>query len=311
VAAFARELRTAVPEEPRQVLKKATAVGDCVAVCADRTARRGYRETEISDTKNKRRRLTMRLPIANGYGNVDVRNGTPEGYSHVPGKRLQPLCRKLGIDCADALVGWGGRRRFPKPVFDGVVLAATDKPRLLAEIEKRKLRNPPEKAEAARRRRVRKRQSQADDLAEMGIYDPSSRTARWYKKGEIDSYEAQLISFKTMYRHEHTDYETIIEQLHAEARAARGMFLNNLQHDAREIATEYPIPDSWESYLDTYDFPHPEIAFRLSQVLKSPQKSHPVWFCEAILAVKRTGLENLTYETVRQAVAKWREERAL
>jgi hypothetical protein len=63
----------------------------------------------------------LRLPIANPWGNVDVQGLTPEGYVHVDGERLQPLCRKLGVRYAVALTGWSGSKKYRKPVLDGVV----------------------------------------------------------------------------------------------------------------------------------------------------------------------------------------------
>lgn len=80
------------------------------------------------------------LKIANVYGNVDVRLGTPKGYEHVRGERLQPLCRKLGIRYAQALVRWGGTKRYPRPVFDGVVVSKRSTAKLKAAIDERKLR---------------------------------------------------------------------------------------------------------------------------------------------------------------------------
>jgi hypothetical protein len=59
------------------------------------------------------------LQIANGYGNVDVRDRLPGGYVHIKGQRLQPLCRKLRIKYAKALVEIKKYRRDRhSPVFD-------------------------------------------------------------------------------------------------------------------------------------------------------------------------------------------------
>lgn len=99
----------------------------------------------------------MTLAITNGFGNVDVRQKLPGRYAHVPGERLQPLCRKLGIKFAPALVGWQDRGQYPaKPLFDGVVVAASVAAKLRAAIAERVSRSrvtTPEERERARQRR--------------------------------------------------------------------------------------------------------------------------------------------------------------
>jgi len=256
----------------------------------------------------------MVLAIANGYGNVDLTKTALDGrYRHVSGKRLQPLCRALGIKYAEAVVGWTGSGRYGyKPLMDGVVVSAKALPKLLAAIQARRMRNPPEKLEQARRRREERRLAR---LEAAGINDPNSYTAKWFERGEIDALEAQLIQFKVQYRHLFTDYDSVVEQLRSEARQYKGeirkMAMEDVQRDAREMCSEEPIPDKWEEYLATYCFPFPEIALRLSQVLKSCEQAHPVWFCEAVLALKRTDqcLDDLTYEAIRDAIEDWRNDR--
>lgn len=108
--------------------------------------------------------MSGRLAIANGYGNVDVTGGVPAGYAHVRGARLQPLCRRLGIRHAAALVGWAKRsRRYPaRPVLDGVVVAARSAERLRRAVDERAVRTArsrprtPEQREAERQRRQRR-----------------------------------------------------------------------------------------------------------------------------------------------------------
>lgn len=66
------------------------------------------------------------LAIANSYGDVDLtRTSLSKQYSHVRGKRLQPICRKLKIKFARAVVGFQGEKQFGyKPLFDGVVVSS-------------------------------------------------------------------------------------------------------------------------------------------------------------------------------------------
>lgn len=81
------------------------------------------------------------LKIANQYGNVDIQLGVPKGYEHVHGERLQPLCRKLGIMYAQALIGWGGSRKYPKPVLDGVIISNRSSARLREAVAEREQRS--------------------------------------------------------------------------------------------------------------------------------------------------------------------------
>lgn len=235
------------------------------------------------------------LKIVNEYGNVDVCSSLPKEFEHVPGKRLQPLCRKLGIRYAPALVGWGGSKKYPKPQFDGVVVCHQSADRLRAEIEERERRNPPERREQAALRREKLKEQKNEHLVEMGV-NPDGRTARWLQRGEIDEYEARLIAFKVNYRHDYTDYNDL---------------LPTYGREARELITEDSLPSSWAEYLNAYPFPFEDVAKALSQLLRSPQQAHPVWFCEAILAVKQSGmsLDGLTYQSICDAINEWRDVR--
>ena len=80
------------------------------------------------------------LSLANQYGDLDVRDGVPKGYEHVRGERLQPICRKLKIRFAQALLGWGGTKRFPKPLHNGVVVSVRSAPRLRLALSEREQR---------------------------------------------------------------------------------------------------------------------------------------------------------------------------
>lgn len=70
----------------------------------------------------------MTLISKNAYGNVDIREGVPMGLVHFSRERLQPLCRKIGIDYAEAMTGFTSRSKKYgyKPVMDGVVVWAKD-----------------------------------------------------------------------------------------------------------------------------------------------------------------------------------------
>jgi hypothetical protein len=100
-----------------------------------------------------------RLKIANTFGSVDVRGKLARTYAHVPGPRLQPLCRKLGIRYADALVGFrerGRKARFGySPVLDGVVVSARSAPKLRKAVEDRD-RRAEDRAERDQQREERR-----------------------------------------------------------------------------------------------------------------------------------------------------------
>jgi hypothetical protein len=82
---------------------------------------------------------TKKLKCTNDYGNVDLtRQKLSKRYVHVSGKRLVPLCKKLGINHAEAVVGFDeyARQRY-SAIKDGVVVSAASAPRLIAAITER------------------------------------------------------------------------------------------------------------------------------------------------------------------------------
>jgi hypothetical protein len=75
------------------------------------------------------------LPIANAYGNYEIATGIPDGYVHVQRKRLQPLCRRLGIEYIDAVTSIGGNQRYGyHPVKHGFIVRAEDAGRIEAAL---------------------------------------------------------------------------------------------------------------------------------------------------------------------------------
>jgi hypothetical protein len=109
------------------------------------------------------------LKIANCYGSVDVRDHLSKVYTHVRGKRLQPLCLKLNIPFAQALIGFSERGRRGKygysPVFDGVVVTAQSANKLLQAIEDRKERAGRRKPPTSEQRAAAKERRQEQDIA--------------------------------------------------------------------------------------------------------------------------------------------------
>lgn len=231
--------------------------------------------------------------IANDFGNVDVRSTLPKRYIHIPGKRLQPLCRKLGIKYAGAMTGFEKSGRYWKAIIDGIVVSARSAAKLNDAIEARAKR-----AIARPKRLVKKslKQLHEERLAELGIA-PDSRTAKWLTRGLIDEDQARLIAFKTEFRHERSNYDELLG--------------DGYERDfARTLADAKAIPSDWSQYFATYSFPHPDVAEALARTLASASQSHPIWFCEAVIAVRRfnVDLATLSYGTIRNAILRWRRE---
>ena len=123
---------------------------------------------------------------------------------------------------------------------------------------------------------------------------PDSRTTRALAFRQIDEDSAELIAFKTAYRHEETNYDQLLQG-------------GEQKEFARGLAEESEIPAEWEDYLDKYGFDSPQ-ARAMAKILKDPQAAHPVWFKEAEISLRRydISLESLGYEQVREAIDRWR-----
>jgi hypothetical protein len=184
------------------------------------------------------------------------------------------------------------RRQFPRAWRVPVGLLQGHSPLTKAEADA--LRN---KRSAAGRKAAATFRGRVNEAAdEIGAL-PGSRTARDFCGGHLDEHEARLRAFIAEYRHEHTDYDALL----------RG---GCDKESARALKRAGRRPTTWEDYLEAYGFCGP-VAEALARALKDPRKAHPVWFCEAMLAVERAGLglDNLSYDAVRRAVDAWRGER--
>ena len=80
--------------------------------------------------------------IADDKNTVDVTWRTPVGYSHIPRKRLQPLCRRLNVKFANAVIRrerrecWFDRARMCS-CSDGILVCEEDLDVVWEEIRKR------------------------------------------------------------------------------------------------------------------------------------------------------------------------------
>lgn len=74
----------------------------------------------------------------NGYGNIDMfaEHMCPEGAVHLPYRGAVRVCKRLGIDYAEAVVGFEFGHRMAVPVIQGVVVAEEHEEHVLEEIEK-------------------------------------------------------------------------------------------------------------------------------------------------------------------------------
>jgi hypothetical protein len=75
--------------------------------------------------------MTDRALPVNRYGNIDISRGVPGGLVHVTRHHVTPICKRLRIPTARALVRW----EHGSPVLEGIVIWADDWPRLEEEIE--------------------------------------------------------------------------------------------------------------------------------------------------------------------------------
>ncbi|EGR51075.1 DNA repair rad4-like protein [Trichoderma reesei QM6a] len=74
----------------------------------------------------------------NEYGNIDLfaEHMCPEGAVHVPFRGVGKVCKRLGIDYAEAVVDFEFGHRMAVPVIQGVVIAEEHHDRVMAELEK-------------------------------------------------------------------------------------------------------------------------------------------------------------------------------
>jgi ASCH domain len=70
------------------------------------------------------------------------------------------------------------------------------------------------------------------------------------------------------------------------------------------------ISPKWASFVATFGFGG-DVAEAMLRVLESPGRCHAGWFLEAMIAVRRSGLDSgtLTYPAIRDAIEAWRAER--
>ena len=101
------------------------------------------------------------LTITNSFGNVDLVHSTiSANYVHIKESRLQPICRKLGVRFAPAIVAFDSTKNGTKPVICGVVVTRRSAGKVLLAIA---ARNTPEQ----RAKRERQALERAERKAEL------------------------------------------------------------------------------------------------------------------------------------------------
>ena len=164
--------------------------------------------------------------IINGYGNIDLRSGVPKGFTHVPGKRLQPLCRKLGIPFGKALLHLKNTPFGVKPITDGVVIEKKAQKKLLRAIEERasRAKTPEQRAEALKRvqEKIELRLSNEimnefplapeGEVIEIVKHACEKRSGRVGRTRTKDYHEIAFLAVRAHIRHNHTAYDRILRE---------------------------------------------------------------------------------------------------
>lgn len=173
------------------------------------------------------------LSIANHFGSVDVRGKLSKVYVHIRGRRLQPLCRKLKIKYANALVGFkerGRKARFGwSPELDGVVVSNRSAPKLLSAIEERQKQaaSRPIVTDEARKARRERRQKQdearfykailmrfpqipPEEAKEISEHTCEIGSGRVGRSGVVGIEAAVELAVQAHVRHNHTEYDTLL-----------------------------------------------------------------------------------------------------
>ena len=159
------------------------------------------------------------LKIANAYGNFDLaHNPLPKGYTFISGARLQPLARKHNIKFVPAVTEWqysGYKKYGSKPKIGGIIVTNTQADKMQKLLDLRTAKANSSEAILAKQKAKERRQKKNDERTgkylSLGIA-PDGMAAAWLDNGQIDEDEAQLIGFKTWYRHSMTDYEQQFSQ---------------------------------------------------------------------------------------------------
>ena len=108
-----------------------------------------------------------------------------------------------------------------------------------------------------------------DEQANRIGYIRGSHTERALLRGYIEEDEAELIAFKSFYRHTFTDYDQQYDRVNwHELKSELGFdeakrYMRDFAHESK---VESPFSDNWSDYLSKYGFTSPE-ALAMASVL--------------------------------------------
>jgi len=195
-----------------------------------------------------------------------------KAYVHIEGERLQPLCRKLGINYAQALVGFDERGRRGKygyaPSFNGVVVSARSAPKLLKAIQEREARAATRKPTTPEQRRAARQRKQDRDVErffaaikqqfpnmpgteamEVSRYACEIGSGRVGRTKMMPTQEAVELAVRAHIRHAHTLYD---EYLDEQMPHASGEEREEIRAEARDRVRDEieRIIDEWRDNHD-------------------------------------------------------------
>lgn len=186
------------------------------------------------------------------FGNVDIRKSVPEGYQHMKEKRLQPLCRKLGIEFAEPLVDIKKFGFMYRAIKKGVVVRVEDVEMLKKAIQERESRALTyDQKQKIKERKFRKKvrdltehilwyypscpPNEAEAIAEHTCEPCSGRVGR---SGTLDIDDIIIRAVKSHIRHNHTQYHELLEQ-DSDSEFAREYARSQVRSDIDEILRKW------------------------------------------------------------------------
>lgn len=162
----------------------------------------------------------MKLGIENDYGNVDISRGVPEGFTHIPGKRLLVTAKANGIAAAPALLGFSRGYGGYKPRINGIVIRTDDAAKWETARAKKRGTTP---ALTAKRRVARQDKATSQFIDEIQTRFPSMPEADVFETAvratEIGSgrvgrsstaEDPVKLAVIAHIRHQHTDYDSAL-----------------------------------------------------------------------------------------------------
>lgn len=250
----------------------------------------------------------------NEYGNVAV-GEVPADCVHVRGLRLQPLCRKLGIEYAECVVGFTREYRGHRyPEFDGVVIYRRDEPALQRAIRER-----------TKRVRSREKGSRKKRLAEICYwrqFTPSQR--KTIKTNSYPCIAGKIFArrpscpeefgfWSSLTSEDRTGWSVYADWLQErdftedEAKVRKGIEALSRVLDFKSRVSESDLSDDWKEYLIQHAKRfaaegRDALFIACARVLKNPQQAHPDWLVRAVSGLAKARVTPKNYDEIRACV---------